>query len=75
MGSDLEGRKKIRKNLVDFYGAASKIVHGAGTVKKKDVELLNCASNLCRRGILKVINSGSRPNWMELLLGRGIEAG
>ena len=76
LGSDLEERKKVRKNLLDAYDAASKAVHGGPLAVHGDAldyfeyqQLLSTAQDLCRRGILKLLKEGSPGDWGDLILG------
>lgn len=74
LGSDLSERKEIQEVLKKFYGVASKIAHGGEINEKKgDLEWLKQARNVCRRGILKVIEQKKPPDWDELILGQDIE--
>ena len=69
LGSDLEERKKVRKNLLDAYDAASKAVHSGALDYFKNQELLSTAQDLCRRGIFKLLKEGSPSDWGDLILG------
>ena len=74
LGSDLSERKKIQRVLTQFYRAASNVVHGEAINKKKgDLKWLEQARDVCRRGILKIIEEEKLPDWNELLLGQEIE--
>ena len=74
LGSDWSERKKIQRVLTQFYRAASNVVHGEAINKKKgDLKWLEQARDVCRRGILKIIEEEKQPDWNELLLGQGIE--
>ena len=65
LGGTLEDRKEIWTAVRDFYNEASRVVHGTGT---SSVPGLQRATELCRDGILKVLESGERPVWKDLLL-------
>ncbi len=74
LGSDLSERKKIQRVLTQFYRAASNVVHGEAINEKKgDLKWLEQARDVCRRGILKIIEEEKQPDWNELLLGQRIE--
>ena len=66
--SGLEDRKEIRRSLGDFYGLASKVIHGGTPAKAASVLLVDKAATLCRDGILKIVEERSQPDWTELLL-------
>ena len=68
LGTSLDDRRAIRKTLVDFYGLASRVIHGATLAKNADVALVDRATKLCRDGILKIVEEGKRPSWTDLLL-------
>jgi len=69
LGTDLVERKKVRKNLLDAYDAASKAVHSGDLDYIEYQELLAIAQDLCRRGILKLLKQGSPNDWGGLILG------
>ena len=70
LGKKLEDRKEIRKSLGDFYGLASKVIHGVPFEEGKNLLLFFKAATLCRdlRRILKIVEERSHPDWTELLL-------
>ena len=67
--TNLDDRKAVRKSLSDFYRFGSRIVHGTPVGRSADVVLVNTANDLCREGILKIVEDGNQPNWTDLLLG------
>lgn len=73
LGRDATERVKIADTLKKFYGAASKVVHAdVPKEKKKNREDLDCledARKICRRGILKVVEQGKLPDWDKLIMG------
>lgn len=76
LGSDLEERKKVRKNLREAYDTASKAVHGGPLAVHGDAleyfkyqQLLSTAQDMCRRGILKLLKEESPSDWEDLILG------
>ena len=74
LGNDVSERKKIQEILKRFYRAASNVVHGEAINREKgDLKWLEEARNVCRLGILKIIEEKNQPDWNELLLGQGIE--
>ena len=70
LGSDLEERRAIRKTLREFYGLASRTIHGAaiGAPSQADMDLVDAASRLCRDGILKNLTDRPHANWADFLL-------
>ena len=68
LGKSLEDRKEIRRSLGDFYGLASKVIHGGTPARAASVLLVDKAATLCRDGILKIVEERSQPDWTELLL-------
>ena len=68
LGASLEERRARRKTLVDFYGLASRVIHGATLAKKADVALVDRATKLCRDGILKIVERRDQPSWTDFLL-------
>ena len=74
LGNDVSERKKIQEILKRFYRVASNVVHGEAINREKgDLKWLEEARNVCRLGILKIIEEKNQPDWNELLLGQGIE--
>ena len=71
LGSTLEERREIWTDIRDFYSQASRVVHGTGDLGAGNQEIpgLERARELCRKGILKILKSGERPVWRDLLLG------
>ena len=70
LGEDLEERKSIKKALNDFYGQSSRAIHGTAPdkMRAKATAITDKAANLCRKGILKVVDAKARPDWDEILL-------
>ena len=70
LGVGLEERKRIRRELVDFYGVASRVIHGAEveSMNAQDQSRVMAASKLCRDAILKIVETKFRPDWSDLLL-------
>lgn len=68
LGSTLEERRNIRKNLRDAYDTASGVVH-SGEISSKSKGCLEEAQELCRRGILKLLREGPPEDWGDLILG------
>ena len=71
LGITLEERRDISKTLKDFYGLASRVIHGTELSKTRDADAqtLRRASKLCRDGILKIVETKHQPKWSDLLLG------
>ena len=75
LGGDFEERQTIRKTLRDAYDRASGVVHGGGLeLNESNRKLLADAQDLCRRGILRLIDEGmpSTEEWGNLILGSGL---
>ena len=68
LGTRLDDRRAIRKTLADFYGLASRVIHGSTPTKKADVSLVDKATKLCRNGILKIVEQRDQPSWTDFLL-------
>ena len=70
LGVGLEERRRIREELADFYGVASRVIHGTevGSMKTRDQSRVTAASKRCRDAILKIVETKSRPDWSYLLL-------
>jgi len=68
LATDLHERKAVRKALADFYGLASRVIHGVPLKRKADVSLVDGAATLCRDGILKIVEQRNQPDWTEFLL-------
>lgn len=68
LATNLDEREDVRKSLNDFYGLASRVIHGTSPTKSKDIRLVDKAATLCRDGILKIVEHRNRPNWTEFLL-------
>ena len=75
LGDDLEKRQTIRKTLRDAYDRASGVVHGRDLeFNESNRKLLADAQDLCRRGILRLIEEGipSPEEWGDLILGSAL---
>lgn len=70
LGIDFQDRRRIFDCLRDLYERSSAAVH-AGTkgYTNDDMELLADAQDLCREGILKILEGG-RPEFDDLVLGK-----
>lgn len=70
LGTDLDKRKAIRDTFRKFYNISSRAVHGTEikSLKEADVAVIEKATELCRDGILKIVETKHRPNWDTLLL-------
>ena len=70
LGVDLEERRRIRKELADFYGVASRVVHGVEVkeMKASDQNCVAVAGARCRDAILQIVETKCRPDWTDLLL-------
>ena len=69
LATDLNERKEIRKTLVDFYGIASRVIHGDDFSSKANLSSIDDATELCRDGILKILEEQNQPDWTDVLLG------
>ena len=67
--TDLDDRKAVRKSLADFYRLASGVIHGSHIGRSADVTMVDTATDLCREGILKLVEQRHKPNWTDILLG------
>lgn len=74
LGADLSERREIRRRIRDAYDMASGAVH-AGHVEfnEENKVLLRDAQDLCRRGILKLLQHGQPEDWGDLILGADAE--
>ena len=70
LGTGLVERRAIRKTVSDFYGLASRVIHGTdlNLAQGSDADLVSRAGRLCRDGILKVLEERCQPVWSDLLL-------
>ena len=66
--TNLDDRQAVRRSLVEFYGFASRVIHGAPIGRSTDVTLVDMATDLCREGILKIVEQRKQPRWTDLLL-------
>ena len=72
LGADFGERKRIRKTLRDAYDAASGAVHTGDLYDSpENRKLLEDAQELCRRGIMKLLDEGPPSDWGDLILGEG----
>lgn len=70
LGEDADERLKYQTIIRKVYGLASRVKHGQKVkFTSTEKELLATAQGLCRRGILKVLDWGKRPDWKKLILG------
>lgn len=70
LGSTIEERRSISKTIKDFYGVASRVIHGTDVVdvRAADADLIDSAGKLCRDGILKAIDNPNCAVPGDLLL-------
>ena len=75
IGRDWSERRELQKDLKIFYDIASKAVHGGEVSSRgnREVDYLNRARDICRRGILKAIEQEPMPCWNQLILGWEVE--
>jgi len=70
VGGGPAGRRQTWLTLRSAYATASNLVHGS-SVKRKEADvrlLLKEAQELCRRGILRVLDEGQVTDWDGLIL-------
>ncbi len=74
LGANLSERREIRPRIREAYDMASRAVH-AGHVEfnEEHQSLLRDAQDLCRRGILKLLEHGQPEDWGDLILGANFE--
>ena len=69
LGDESETRKHYHDHLSMVYSDASRVIHaGEPRYVSADSELLAAVQEICRQGILKMLNEGV-PDWDSLLLG------
>ena len=74
LGSNFEARREIRNKLKRAYGQASRAVHDGQVQSTEDNrQLLLQTQELCRRGILKLLQEGEPKDWGDIVLGSGLE--
>ena len=69
LATGLAERKEIRKTLIDFYRIASRVIHGDDFGRRANVASIDKATDLCRVGILKILEEQNQPEWTDVLLG------
>ena len=69
LGENFKERKEYYDILRDAYNIASKAVHGEEVNIKKHKKLLENAQDIYRKGILKMLQQGQRPDWEKIVLG------
>ena len=71
LGEDFERRQEIWETLHNAYRDSSSAVHG-GKPKHaaKDPQLISFAQDICRDGILKLLEETKRPKWEDEILGK-----
>lgn len=74
LGADLSERREVRRRIREAYDMASGAVH-AGHLEfdEENEALLRDAQDLCRRGILKLLEYGQPQDWGDLILGAAVE--
>ena len=74
LGPNSNERQHIYQTLRDAYDQSSRAVHGQESKStNENRKLLSDAQDLCRRGILKILNEGAPVDWGDLVLGIGFE--
>ena len=70
LGCNPKNRTLVRKQLQAVYDAGSAAVH-SGTLdgSPSNYTLLAIGQELCREGLLKLINEESNPDWGKLIMG------
>lgn len=70
LGENADERLEYQTIIRRAYDLASGVIHGrAKKFTGKEKELLATAQDLCRRGIVKVLDAGEKPDWQKLILG------
>ena len=65
LGGSIEDREEISKDVRDVYRVLSSAVHG-GYLKSENEEILRKGQDLVRRSMLKIMMSGTYPEWERL---------
>ena len=69
LGENVQDRLAVQKTIRDTYALASRVLHGRGiTNNANEREMFEAAQGLCRKGILKILETGEKPNWNKLIL-------
>ena len=74
LGKTFEERKKHLRTFRDAYDYASGVVHGGRLDEEKSKEIKETATkaqDLCREAIFLLAKGSGKPNWSDLILGRG----
>lgn len=69
LGSDLEDRVRIHRELRRAYREASNVVHGNREDDQELQSVLEHAQDLCRRAILKRMDDPGKPDWEAIIMG------
>ena len=75
LGTNFTERLEHYETLRKMYKIASDAVHASelkDKEKKENRRLLTASQDLCRAGILKIINEGREFGWIDMMLGAGI---
>lgn len=75
LGENLQDRLDYQRTIRDVYALASRVLHGQVVqLGDDDRQLLTQAQDLCRLGILKILDDGGRiPVWREIMLGSRLD--
>ena len=70
LGETLGDRRRIQGLVKKFYQVASRVIHADDPrrIKQMDAMLVDDVGGLCRDGILKLLESGQKPDWNDVLL-------
>ena len=73
LGKNLNEREEIFLLCRDFYGIASKAVHGNNVrIKDNEVEIVAKARVICQQGIVKTILDNKRYEWNKVIIGASL---
>lgn len=70
LGENADERLEYQKIIRRAYGLASRVIHGRDVkFTSEEKSLFATTQDLCRRGILKILDTGEKPDWNKLILG------
>lgn len=75
LGKNLQERLDYQRTIRDVYALSSRVIHGhLVNLGADDRQLLTKAQDLCRLGILKIVDDDGRiPVWRQIMLGSRLE--
>jgi len=69
IGSDIEERKKVRKQVQEFYRLRGKVAHGEHRSDPNDSTVVVDGMKVCARVLSRIVELKAIPHWPDFEIG------